>query len=71
MSVRCWDHKFYVNYETSATTGGATAITTSSSAETIKEISSNILEELELLDFETSYEWIHGIVSLDTSRQAK
>ena len=42
--------------ETSATTAGATAITTGSSAETIKETSSNILEELELLDFETSDE---------------
>ena len=59
-----------LNNETSATTGGATAITTSSSDETIKETSSNILEELELLDFVTSDEWIHGIVSPDTSRQA-
>ena len=59
-----------LNNETSATTGGATAITTSSSDETIKETSSNILEELELLDFVTSDEWIHGIVLPDTSRQA-
>ena len=55
---------------TSATTSAATATATSSSAETIKETSSNIIEDLELLDFGMSDELIRDIVSPDTSRRA-
>ena len=55
---------------TSATTSAATVTARISSAETIKETSSDILEDLKLLDFEMSDELIRDIVSPDSSRRA-